>query len=147
MRCFTVSNVDAGGDEVKNTIKNAWLFSDELEKFSPWDFGFNLKLFCRSLELTAQALASKEAVSEDAERNAADVREFLRLMNRYENALEFAIAETQSTVGDIPWFNGNLTDEQKEEVSKVSALADEIEEAAWRDAMDLLKERMRHWWD
>jgi hypothetical protein len=134
-------------NKIRNYVSNAIAFGKELRDFCTWDFSFNLKLFCRSLELTRLAMLSESAVSARASRNAREIQKFLELINRYENSIDFAEEELGMSIDDIPWALSERTPEQEERMDRVCKLSDEIEQKAWNDAMDLLRERMQYWWD
>lgn len=133
--------------EIKNLLENIILFNRELRLFRPWDFSFNLKLLCRSLELTRLAMLSNKSVSENAESNAIEIQKFLDLIHRYDNSVSIAEIELGVVTRSYSWIFSERTPEQEENLDKVYKLSSEIEQKAWNDAMDLLKERMQYWWD
>lgn len=124
--------------------KNIWRFRKELWNFRTFDYDYNLKLFCRSLELTRDFLASPDAVVLNAAETAKEIDDFLKAMHSYRNHVEIGMNELGYD------FSSFFADRSEEEAKKDNILLDrihEIEEDSWERAMDILKNRMRYWWD
>ena len=125
-------------------LRNVWLFRRELWNFRKFDYKYNLDLFCRSLEITRDFLASEDAIAEPAPQNAEEIEDFLEAIDNFHNHVEIGMEELGYDFS--PLFGHG----SEEEMEKDKALLDKIhkvEEDSWERAMDILKNRMRHWWD
>ena len=112
-----------------NLIVNCWRLRKELKKFRDYDFEFNLNLFVASLVLTQKFLASNKAISSGAEESAKSIGKFISYIEEYRNCYD--IAETNFDSSAPKFF---------EKVQKV-------EDEAWNNAFDHLKNNFRLWWD
>lgn len=116
---------------------NLWHFRKEMWRFRGYDYGFNLSLFSRSLELTAKFMRSDKTVSDNCIEAAGQIDIFLALLEDHKRHLELAEKELGVSI-----FSSN-----KEEVNKIASLSQRIEEDRWEKALDFLKNNMRNWWD
>jgi hypothetical protein len=66
---------------IPNFLKNVWYFRAELYDFESWDYRFNLNLFQKSLESTADYLENY-GIEEDASRKkkVAKIRELFNYL-------------------------------------------------------------------
>ena len=130
-------------------LKNVWRFRKELWNFRSFDYSYNLKIFTRSLELTADFLESEDAMSQEAKRDAKDIRKFIRLMEIYQNPMEEAERVTQLDFMkeyDISQLNGGLTFDNPR-LDNLTRLSNSIERRSWNSAWKLFARRGQHWWD
>lgn len=124
-------------------LKNIWLFRKELWNFRTFDYKYNMDLFCRSLEHTRDFMASSDAVCESSNQTAEEIDDFLNAIDDFNNHVGVGIDE-------LGYDFSPLWSESEEGRIKDKILLDrvhQIEEDSWERAMDLLKNRMRHWWD
>ena len=122
---------------IKHFVKNLWAFRKQLWDFRRYDYGCNLKMLNRSLELTAEYMRSDDAMMDRSIESAGQIDIYLALMNEHEKSIEVAEKELGlSTFSD-----------DREDVRKISDLALKIEEDRWNVAFDYLKNNMRNWWD
>lgn len=128
-------------------FKNVWRFKRELYDFYPWDYSYNLAIFRRSLELTADNL-EKYGYEENVSRlkKVAKMREVIELLNRVRGHSYIEMAEAE--LGELVQYEwefeeveGNPdsvrlvdreTKEEREHNRKVFERSHEIEEAEWK---------------
>ena len=122
---------------IKHFIKNFWAFRKQLWDFRRYDYGSNLKMLNRSLELTAEFMRSEDAMLDRSIESAGQIDIYLALMNEHEKSIEVAEKE----------LGLSAFSDDKEDVRKISACALDIEEDRWNRAFDYLKNNMRNWWD
>jgi uncharacterized protein YwqG len=125
-------------------LRNAWAFRKELAYFRPYDHGYNMEIFCRSLVLTRDFLESDKALSEPAKEYAEQITDFLENIDRHNNAAEIAEKELGYT---FSYLLSRRTEEQKESDRILIDKVQEIEQTSWNDAMDNLKKNFLCWWD
>lgn len=121
-------------------IKNCWRFRKELAKFRAFDFKYNLDLFCASLEITRDFMLSKYTVSQGTEKTAEEIQLFLDLLKRHHNAIEIAEQE-------LGYEFSPLEDPDVEKDQRLLTRIESIEENAWLEAFNLLRDKLRNWWD
>lgn len=112
-----------------NLIVNCWRFRKELKNFRDYDFEFNLNLFVTSLVFTQKFLSSKKAMCFGAKEQAQSIGKFISYIEEYRNCYDIAERKFDSSA---PKFF--------EKVEK-------IENEAWNNAFDHLKNHCRSWWD
>ena len=122
---------------IKHFVKNLWAFRKQLWDFRRYDYGFNLKMLNRSLELTAEYMRSDDAMMDRSIESAGQIDIYLALMNEHENSIE--VAEKKLGL--------SVFSDDREDARKISDLALKIEEDRWDRAFDYLKNNMRNWWD
>lgn len=122
---------------IKHFVKNLWAFRKQLWNFRRYDYGCNLKMLNRSLELTAEYMRSDDAMMDRSIESAGQIDIYLALMNEHEKSIEVAEKELGLSV-----FS-----DDREDMRKISACASDIEEDRWNRAFDYLKNNMRNWWD
>jgi hypothetical protein len=146
-------------------LKNVWLFRKELWRFRQWDHSFNLAIFARSLELTAEHLDSKYCVTENGPRDAADIRKFIRMLEISENPIKeaerimgrdyFDVHGSCYPGSKMDWNEDTLwrckpqeewTPAQKD-YNKMHVLIQQLEERSWKNAWKFYSRKGRHWWD
>lgn len=148
-------------------IENIWLFRKQLWRFRVWDYSYNLKIFMRSFELTAEALESKYAFSERAKKDAKDIRKFIQLLEIYHdpfceaerltgkkfNSLfceafgENFLIESDKTDGSLKNKTKEEQELAKKEYENFSEIVQNVEKRAWKNAWKLISRRGQCWWD
>lgn len=145
---------------IPNFFKNIWYFRKELYDFEAWDYRFNLNLFQRSLEATADYIEHRGyEVDESRLKKVAKMRRVIKLLDErdYIDQAEAELGELKNVGG---WLDGKEdTLEEREHNSKVFKRAHEIEEQNWNELWDILKGKpytteeeydgsnLRGWWD
>jgi hypothetical protein len=154
---------------VKNSIlapwrflRNVWLFRKELWKFRQWDHSFNLAIFTRSLELTAEHLDSEYCITENGSRDAADIRKFIRMLEISEHPIEeaerilgvdymdvYGKAYPGERFSSESWHSKSREEWSQEQLNyeKLHILIHQLEERNWRNAWKFYSRKGRHWWD
>lgn len=149
---------------IPNFFKNIWYFKKELYDFEAWDYRFNLDLFQRSLEATADYLEhSGIEINESRMKKVAKMRRVIELLkkDREGNWVEEAEAELGALQND-EWTTHRYresTPEEKEHNSNVFLRANELEKQDWDELWDIIKGKestsyedhdgsnMKSWWD
>jgi len=129
-------------------LKNVWHFRKELWLFRAFDYSYNLKMFTRSLEITADFMESENTVSENAARNAKDIRKFINFLKIYAAPLEEAERLTGKDLTKL--CESCIFDENEArnpELTELVTLADQIEASSWKRAWKLIARRGQYWWD
>ncbi len=142
----------------KTGIYNFWFFAKIIWNFRWWDYTFNLDLFSRSLEYTANK-TTKYGNHEGSERTVAQIKELISLIEKVRTGT--FIEEAEKTVGyeiDTDWTfleipgrgsykisNGPSYNKEKE--NEVFDLSHKLEEANWHLIWKKLDEEMQGWWD
>lgn len=145
--------------------KNVWRFRKELWNFRDFDYNFNLKIFIKSLELTANHLGNDKLSCHSAEQgpqNAKNIREFIRLMKAIEYPEDeakritgisfkeaYSIMSNDITKWDFSWTKNDpetWTEGQKKYIIYTEKCR-QIELEYWKKGMNLLKDNMKLWWD
>ena len=149
---------------IPNFFKNVWYFRAELYDFEPWDYRFNLDLFQKSLEATADFL-EKHGIEEDESRmkKVAKIRRVIELLknDRAANWMEQAEAKL-GEMNHSDWFIEDakpLTLEEIEHNRKVIKLSQELQQREWKELWRIIKgtryktyeewdgSDIRGWWD
>lgn len=120
--------------------KNCWRFRKQMAKFRSFDYGYNLDLFCASLEITRDFMLSENTVSQGTEETAEEIQHFLDLLKRYENSIK--IAEEELGYGFSSLENPDI-EKDRALLSRITS----IEESSWAEAFNLLRDKLRNWWD
>ena len=128
-------------------IRNIWFFRKELWHFRSFDFSYNMKFLCRSLEDTRDFLKSDKAITEDAKKHAEEITNFLEYIDKYENSLHHAEKQTGVELRKLSPFIEERTPKQEANFQRLWARNEHIENDSWNKAMHLLQHRMQHWWD
>jgi hypothetical protein len=124
-------------------FRNLYYFRQELWEFRGWDYSFNLSLFARSLEKTAEVL-EKHGHEVEISKNKK-VEKIKRVIELIENSREDQyIYRAEKELGEIRgenWFLGDdeLNPEDMEHNRKVYARAREIEEVEWNEIWNILR--------
>ena len=121
-------------------VKNCWRFRKQMAKFRTFDYKYNLDLFCASLEITREFMLSDGTVSQGTEKTAEEIECFLNLLKRYENSI--VIAEQELGYEFSP-----LEDPDPVRDRALITRIESIEENAWLEAFNLLRDKLRNWWD
>jgi len=135
-------------------FKNVWKFKKELYEFYPWDYNYNLSIFRRSLELTADNVEKYGwEVSESRLKKVAKMREAIELLKRVNASSYTEMAEKElgnlilhdwefEEVEDRPGsvrLVDNDTPKEKQHNRKVFKRAREIEEAEWKELWKIIQ--------
>lgn len=135
-------------------FKNVWRFRNELYEFYPWDYSYNLSIFRRSLELTADNIEkSGWEVEESRMKKVAKMREAIEILKRVRSDSYTDMAEKE--LGDLilhDWEFEEVEDnpgsvrlvdkdtpEEKEHNKKVFERSREIEEAEWKNLWKIIE--------
>jgi hypothetical protein len=135
-------------------FKNIRRFRRELCDFQDWDYGYNLDLFKRSLELTADYLETK-GIEVDVSRikKVAKIRKAVELLgnvrgdSRIERAekelgklilRDWEFEESEDHPGSMV-LKDTETEEENAHNRKVFARANEIEEEEWKLLWEIIK--------
>lgn len=140
--------------DIPRFFKNVWSFRKELYGFYPWDYNYNLSIFRRSLELTADNI-EKSGWEVDSSRlkKVAKMREVIELIKGVNDSVYTKMAEEE--LGDLilhEWefeevpdrpgsvrLVDNDTPEEREHNRKVFERSREIEEAEWKKIWKILQ--------
>lgn len=137
---------------ISGSLYNFWKFRKEIYNFQPWDYRYNLALARKSLEFTADYIEEKDRYV-DAQKNAKDIREFIRCTdnkeffdvseeyNTYITSLNFK--KIKDKPGHYHLISDKFTEERGDTLSK---RAIKWEKARWNRAYKLIK-NLHSWWD
>jgi hypothetical protein len=143
-------------------FKNIWYFRKELYDFEAWDYRFNLNLFQRSLEATADYIEYKGIeIDKSRLKKVAKIRRVIELLEQDKEGIwiEKAEAELGKLHIDWDWSDKPDTPEQTEHNRKVFQRSDELEAEAWDELWETIKGKkytteeefdgsgIRGWWD
>lgn len=149
---------------IPNFLKNVWYFRAELYDFEAWDYRFNLNLFQKSLEATADYLEHRgieESVSR--KKKVQKIRRAILLLEN--NKQGHYIDRAEKELGELhtrDWFSGkteDFTEEEWQHNRNVYDRSTEIEEQEWKELWQIIKGNeyktyedwdgsdIRGWWD
>ena len=150
---------------IPNFLKNVWYFRSELYDFEPWDYRFNLNLFQKSLESTADYL-EHNGIEEDESRmkKVAKIRRAIELLkhNKQSNWIEQAEAELGEMKNTNDWYSEDAREDTPEELAhnrKVIKRSQELQQKEWKELWRIIKgtryknyeewdgSDIRGWWD
>lgn len=146
-----------------NFIRNFWYFRKELWQFRSWDYSYNLMLFRRSLEKTANTIeVYGNEIDEPRLKKVAKMKRAIELLNNIRSSTYIEMAESE--LGEIKTYEWEFkeieetdsnplgeknealyelidkeTDSEKEHNSKVYSRAGEIEEQEWIELWQIIK--------
>jgi len=124
-------------------FRNLYYFRQELWEFRGWDYSFNLSLFARSLEKTAEVLEKHgNEVEISKNKKVEKIKKVIELINNSrEDQYIYRAEEELGEIRGENWFLGDdeLNPEDMEHNRKVYARAREIEEAEWSEIWDILR--------
>lgn len=84
--------------DLKYGILNFWKFRKEIWRFRSWDYGFNVDLFARSIELTCDTIENNGMeIPETKDPKVKQMKRFIWLAQNYKNSYELA------EENKIPW--------------------------------------------
>ena len=124
-------------------IENIWFFRKELWEFRSWDYGFNLRLFGRSLEKTAHTIEFHgHEVDISRMKKVAKIKRAIELINSFREG--DYIEKAEKVLGELKNLDGWRNDredspEEKEHNGKVFKLARKIEDDEWNELWDILR--------
>lgn len=124
-------------------FENIWYFRKELWEFRSWDYSFNLRMFGRSLEKTANTLEFYGwEIEETRMKKVERIKRVVQIIKSldegdYINRAEKELGELKNSSG---WRTGvQDTPEEREHNKKVFELSRQIEENEWNELFDILK--------
>ena len=124
-------------------LENIWFFRKQLWEFRSWDYGFNLRLFGRSLEKTAHTIEFYGSeVDISRMKKVAKIKRVIELINSVREG--DYIEKAENVLGELKNLDGwrndrDDTPEEKEHNGKVFKLARKIEDDEWNELWDILK--------
>lgn len=132
-------------------IENMWYFRKELWEFRSWDYHFNLMMFSRSLEKTANTIEYYgHEVDESRLKKVRKIKRAIHIISclREDDYIERAEKEIGKLKNLGGWLNDiEDTDQEKEHNRKVFAFAKEIEDYEWYEFINILKGQSPDDWD
>ena len=148
----------------KTFIRNTWRFRHELVEFGAFDYSCNLRLFARSLEITADFLESDKAMTCSAPEHAEEIREFLDCLEHFENPTGLAEARLGYRHNWELWLDqmdkarqdpnnkdGEFTCmpmlDKSDGDKRFWEVTNKIEEEMWNKAWEKFSNQARGWWD
>ena len=123
-------------------LENIWFFRKQLWEFRSWDYGFNLRLFGRSLEKTAHTMEFYGSeVDISRMKKVAKIKRAIELINSVREG--DYIEKAENVLGELKNLDGwrndrDDTPEEKEHNGKVFKLARKIEDDEWNELWDIL---------
>jgi hypothetical protein len=144
---------------IKAFLRNLWRFRKQMWRFRAFDSGYNLDLFCASLEITRDFLNGDNAVACDVKQSAKEIDYFLKMIQERTHAIEIAEKKFNfsflnesyefSILNESYEKDGlfRFSNDRHEVFTKVCKYADHLEEDRWNKAFTFLQRRMRYWWD
>ena len=147
--------------QLKYFAINIWRFRVELWNFRAFDYCYNLKLFCRSLEITRDLLNDETKTSSlDAKDCAKEIDVFLRMIHDHDDSLSIAEKKFNFDFGKHVEFefsaqevNGlrrmiNVSTQENQKLATiVCRYSSHLEEDRWNKAFKHLQKNMRKWRD
>ena len=124
-------------------FENIWFFRKQLWEFRSWDYGFNLRLFGRSLEKTAHTIEFYGSeVDISRMKKVAKIKRVIELINSVREG--DYIEKAENVLGELKNLDGwrndrDDTPEEKEHNGKVFKLARKIEDDEWNELWDILR--------
>ena len=124
-------------------LENIWFFRKQLWEFRSWDYGFNLRLFGRSLEKTAHTIEFYGSeVDISRMKKVAKIKRAIELINSVREG--DYIEKAENVLGELKNLDGwrndrDDTPEEKEHNGKVFKLARKIEDDEWNELWDILR--------
>lgn len=140
--------------KIPKFIKNFWRFRKELWEFYPWDYRYNLSLFKRSLEITANNIEKYgNEIEESRMKKVAKMRRVIELLNNHiqDNFIEqaesslglkvnsnFNFEKCENKLGSYKIVN-NCTNEEEKNNKLIYEKSVEIKEQQWKEIWEILK--------
>jgi hypothetical protein len=130
--------------KIPQFCKNLWYFRKELWEFRSFDYSYNLKLFAKSLEQTADTL--EHGIEEDETRlkKVSKIRRAVELIHFHCD--ESYLQKAEEELGKMylsDWLSEEpeteLTEEQRAHNKKVSLRSMELEKELWNELFFILK--------
>lgn len=117
-------------------IVNFWRFRKEVYNFRNWDYDYNMNLFLKSLEITADGI-EKEKAHENYQKYVKDIRSFISDYKNYDDT-EIHYPEYDEVLANPIRDNAKTRD--------MANTWNKVEENNYNTTMDFLKDNMRNWW-
>ena len=125
-------------------IENFWFFRKQLWEFRSWDYTFNLDLFRRSLEKTADTIEHYgQEVDISRLKKVDKINRVIFLLSQLSEDSFISMAEKELGELKNSGWDRDDTDEEIEHNSKVYARSREIEESSWNEIWDILRGQNR----
>ena len=124
-------------------LENFWYFRKELWRFRSWDYTFNLSLFARSLEKSANTLEFHgNEVEVSRMKKVAKMKRVIEIIRNLDESNYISLAEKE--LGELKnsggWFDDiEDTPEEKEHNKKVFERSNELEKQQWDELWSILK--------
>jgi hypothetical protein len=123
-------------------FKNIWRFKKELYEFQSWDYSYNLLIFKRSLELTADYIEKKGIeVSSSRCKKVAMMRRAIEIIGK-QRTCDY-IEEAEAILGPLSYqeniFDDTRTEEESLHDRKVYDLSDKLERQDWKELFKILE--------
>jgi len=150
--------------DIKYGIHNMWKFRNEIWNFRTWDYHYNLFLFAKSIELTADKIEKHgNEVDEMRMKRIEKMRRFVWLIRSFDDTIPLAENElgpiTHTDFCDLWEDQGNGMSKyvgfEDEHTSKVYARSRELDVEMWDEICHIFKGNsnyhdgtgIRGWWD
>lgn len=131
-------------DGLLNFFKNLWFFRKELFEFRPWDYGYNLSIFRRSLEKTVRTIEKYGYEVEEIKCKKVD--KMKRVIEILQNLKEHNyLTRAQNELGEIrnlySWMDEDFEEshEDEEHNRKIFDKASQLEKSEWEEFWSILK--------
>ena len=124
-------------------FENIWFFRKQLWEFRSWDYGYNLRLFSRSLEKTSHTIEHYgQEVDISRIKKVEKIKRVIEIINSINEGVYIDRAENE--LGELRNLDGwrnerDDTPEEKEHNGKVFKLARKIEDDEWNELWDILR--------
>ena len=122
-------------------LENIWFFRKELWSFRSWDYTYNLQMFRRSLEKTANTIEFY-GIEIDSSRlkKVEKIKRVIYLLDRIKTDNYLSDAEKElGEIKNIGWDERDDSPEEREHNRKVFDRASEIETSEFDELLTILK--------
>jgi len=129
--------------DIHQGIKSFWMFRKAIWNFRPWDYSFNLEIFTRSIEWTAQSIDTYGLEIEKSKKPRIEqMNRFVWLARNYENSIEAAEAELGELTPRETLFtelgDGRYEFKVDDHARNVFARSDELEQEYWKEMWEII---------
>ena len=159
-----ISDIECAVKKPFRFIAKVWYFRKVLWDYSCWDYQYNLNLLIRSLENSADFYESGKCIAVEGDEKAKEIRQFIHFIECSQDPFDEAEKVSGITYEDAHkvlhgrmFFeddSGNFLKKDKKTLRReqhdyvaYNEKVKEIEKEYWDQGMNLLRERMRYWWD
>ena len=140
--------------DIPRFLKNLWYFRKQLWEFRSWDFTYNLDMFARSLNMTAECLQNGNEIESSRFKKVEKIKRVVELLNNFSNCNFIEQAEKELKMEVI--FHGHKfissverpgfyelvderTDEEKKQNDTIFDRSTQIENEQWEELWSILK--------